>query len=77
MGNLTGSLFDNSGGSLVVTDLAVDGTTVVVDETNDRVGIGAKDAAYCRRCCNAQRAGFSRFGHGSLWADVGKDGHAK
>ena len=40
MGNLTGSLFDNSGGSLVVTDLAVDGTTVVVDETNDRVGIG-------------------------------------
>jgi len=32
--------YNRGGGSLVLTDLQVDGTTVVVDETNDRVGIG-------------------------------------
>ena len=34
------SPFNSSGGSQILTDLEVDGTTVVVDETNDRVGIG-------------------------------------
>ena len=29
-----------SGGSAVLSDLEVDGTTVVVDEANDRLGIG-------------------------------------
>ena len=32
--------FNSQGGATVLTDLEVDGTTVVVDETNDRVGIG-------------------------------------
>ena len=32
--------YNRGGGSQVLTDLEVDGTTVVVDETNDRVGIG-------------------------------------
>jgi hypothetical protein len=40
MGNLTGSLFDNSGGNLIVTDLEVDGTTLSIDAANNRVGIG-------------------------------------
>jgi len=34
------SKFSGGGGALVVTDLEVDGTTLVVDETNNRVGIG-------------------------------------
>ena len=34
------SPFNSSGGSQILTDLEVDGTTIVVDETNDRVGIG-------------------------------------
>jgi len=33
------SAFNSSGGSQILTDLEVDGTTVVVDETNDRLGI--------------------------------------
>ena len=40
MGNLTGSLFDNSGGNLIVTDLEVDGTTLSIDAANNRVGMG-------------------------------------
>jgi len=32
--------FNRSGGSQVLTDLEVDGTTVVVDEDNNRVGMG-------------------------------------
>jgi hypothetical protein len=35
-----GDFYNRGGGSLVLTDLEVDGTTIVVDETNDRVGIG-------------------------------------
>ena len=35
-----GDFYNRGGGSLILTDLEVDGTTVVVDETNDRVGIG-------------------------------------
>ena len=35
--------FNSQGGATVLTDLEVDGTTLVVDETNNRVGIG--DAA--------------------------------
>tara|TARA_R100001129_G_C5322265_1_gene247889 strand:+ start:2199 stop:3908 length:1710 start_codon:yes stop_codon:yes gene_type:complete len=34
------SAFNSSGGSQILTDLEVDSPTVVVDETNDRVGIG-------------------------------------
>ena len=34
------SPFNSSGGSQILTDLEVDSPTVVVDETNDRVGIG-------------------------------------
>ena len=34
------SPFNSSGGSQILTDLEVDGTTIVVDETNNRVGIG-------------------------------------
>lgn len=40
MGSLIGSLFDNSGGNLIVTDLEVDGTTLSIDATNNRVGMG-------------------------------------
>jgi hypothetical protein len=40
MGRIVGSLFDDSGGSLVVTDLDVDSGTISVDETNNRVGLG-------------------------------------
>ena len=32
--------FNSSGGATVLTDLEVDGTTLVVDETNNRVGVG-------------------------------------
>ena len=35
-----GDFYNRGGGSQVLTDLEVDGTTVVVDATNDRVGIG-------------------------------------
>mgnify|MGYP003135800163 CR=1 FL=1 len=35
--------YNRGGGSQVLTDLEVDGTTVVVDETNDRVGIGTAE----------------------------------
>jgi cytoskeletal protein CcmA (bactofilin family) len=35
-----GDFYNRGGGSQVLTDLEVDGTTVVVDESNDRVGIG-------------------------------------
>ena len=35
-----GDFYNRGGGSLNLTDLEVDGTTIVVDETNDRVGIG-------------------------------------
>tara|TARA_R100000808_G_C2050887_1_gene86479 strand:- start:223 stop:552 length:330 start_codon:yes stop_codon:yes gene_type:complete len=31
--------------NIILTDLEVDGTTVVVDETNDRVGIGTDSPA--------------------------------
>lgn len=40
MGSLTSSLFDSSGGSLVLTDLDVDSGTLSIDETNNRVGVG-------------------------------------
>jgi hypothetical protein len=33
--------FNSSGGATVLTDLEVDGTTLVVDQVNNRVGIGA------------------------------------
>ena len=32
--------FNSQGGATVLTDLEVDGTTLVVDETNNRLGIG-------------------------------------
>jgi hypothetical protein len=32
--------FNSSGGATVLTDLEVDGTTLVVDESNNRVGVG-------------------------------------
>ena len=38
MGNLTGSLFSDTGGSIVVTDLEVDSGTLSIDETNNRFG---------------------------------------
>ena len=40
-----GDFYNRGGGSLVLTDLEVDGTTVVVDETNNRVGIGTDSPA--------------------------------
>jgi len=32
--------FNSSGGATVLTDLEVDGTTLSIDETNNRVGVG-------------------------------------
>lgn len=37
---MMGDFYNRGGGSLILTDLQVDGTTLVVDETNDRLGIG-------------------------------------
>jgi hypothetical protein len=34
------SSFTGGGQKLILTDLEVDGTTLVVDETNNRIGIG-------------------------------------
>jgi hypothetical protein len=53
------SPFNSSGGAQILTDLEVDGTTLVVDEANNRVGIGVAAPTYALEV--AGNVGFNEY----------------
>jgi len=53
------SPFNSSGGAQILTDLEVDGTTLVVDEVNNRVGVGVAAPTYALEV--AGNVGFDEY----------------